>query len=116
METKKPTLLDQVLQYNPPIAELIFGFFGLAVLTVLFGVYLSFNASMELNWQSGHIHVLQFDVPTLGPDRIVTRYGTYLQSIFWRTLTVAMDISLVLGVMACALAGLLAAIRKLAGR
>ena len=116
MEPKKPSLLDRVLHYNLPIAELIFGFFGLAVLTVLFGIYLSFHASMELNWQSGHIHVLQFDVPTLGPDRIVTRYGTYLQSIFWRTLTVAMDISLVTGVLASILAALLAAIRKLTGR
>ncbi len=115
METKR-TPLDFVLNYTPPVLELVIGFFGLAVISVLFGLYLAADASLEWNPTTRQLYLLQFSQPSLGPDRIVTRYGTYAQMIGWRTVTVAMDMTLVLGVLAAIWAAVMAGLRKVLGR
>lgn len=109
MTGKRPNFL---LSINPPIGEIVFAFFGLALINVLFGYYLALDATTEMNVATRQVYLIQFNPPALGPDAVTTRYGTFVQTTLWRTIGVAMDLTLLLGVLVAIWAGIRAAILK----
>jgi hypothetical protein len=105
-----------LLSINPPIGEVVFAFFGLALINVLFGYYLALDASPEMNVATRQVYLIQFHPPALGPDSITTRYGTFVQTTLWRTIGVALDLTLLLGVLVGIWAAIRAGIMKATGR
>ena len=113
MADRRPNFL---LSINPPIAEIVFAYFGLALINVLFGYYLALDATPEMNAATRQVYLIQFNPPALGPDSITTRYGTFVQSVLWRTIGVALDLTLFLGVLVTIWAAIRTAILKVMGR